>query len=390
MKKNNYIPLSEPYLNGKEIKYTKKCFQDNWVSSSGPYIKDFEKRFASFLGAKYAVACSSGTAALHLALKAIGILENEIVIVSNLTFIATVNAVRYINAEPILIDADIENWQMDVKVLEKFLKNKCVVKNKVCIHKQTKKKISAILVTHILGYSCNVSSLLKIAKKYNIILIEDAAEALGSKFNKKFLGTFGICGCFSFNGNKTITTGSGGMLVTNSTKLAKMAKHLSEQAKILGSFYKHSQIGFNYRMSNIQAAMGMAQISDLNFRIKRKREIFGKYKKELSHIKGLSFPKEVINSKSSFWLTSIRIDKKILKIKATEIIKQLARKNIEARLLWEPMNQSKPHKNLLYYGQDNSKKIYNSSVSLPSSVGLKDKNQKIVIEELKKIIKIIG
>ena len=211
----NYIPLNIPFLNGKEKEYTEKCFRENWLSSAGPYVEEFERNFAEYLGVKYAVACSSGTAALHLALRTLNINSSDLVIAPNLTFIATVNAIKYINADPILIDADINTWQIDIEILKFFLKNKCFIKEKKCYHKNSGRRVAGIVTTHILGYASDIIKIQQIAKKYHLVIVEDAAEALGSKLDNKYLGTFGSLGCFSFNGNKLITTGSGGMLVTN-------------------------------------------------------------------------------------------------------------------------------------------------------------------------------
>ena len=190
--KHNYIPLSIPYLNGKEKEYTLRCFKDNWLSSAGPYIEKFEKSFADYLGVKFAVACSSGTSSLHLALKALNVGVGDLIIAPNLTFIATVNAIRYVNAEPILIDSDIKNWQINVEFLNSFLSKKCLVKNKKCYHKKTGKRIAALIVTHILGYSADIKAIKHVTKKYYLPIIEDAAEALGSKFNKKNWELLGV------------------------------------------------------------------------------------------------------------------------------------------------------------------------------------------------------
>jgi perosamine synthetase len=385
--KKEYIPLNIPFLNGKEKKYTLQCFKDNWLSSAGPYISEFENKFAKYLGVKYAVACASGTSSLHLALKSLDIAEGDLVLVSNLTFIATVNVIRYINAVPVLVDADLDTWQIDVKVLEKFLNEECIIKNKKCFHAISGKRLSCLLITHILGNACDLKQLKRIAREYNILIVEDAAEALGAKFKGKFLGTHGALGCFSFNGNKVITTGSGGMLVTNSRRYASLAKHLSQQAKVNNNYFVHSDIGFNYRMSNVQAAIGLAQLEDLNYRLQRKKSIYLRYKKSFSSINGISFPVETDNSQSSFWLTTIKINKNLIKPSIAVIQKRLSKNNIETRSLWEPMNLSVPHRKALYIGRKNSKDLYSTCISLPSSIGLTNNQQKKVIKEFISAIK---
>ena len=382
----NFIPLSIPYLGGREKEYLINCIDDNWVSSAGPYVKNFENSFAEFVGSKYAVACASGTSALHLSLVSMGIGKGDIVLVSNLTFIATVNAIKYTGAEPLLVDCDLNSWQMNVEYIKSFLEKECTNKKDSYFYKKSGKKISAIIPAHILGHACDIINLVKLAKEYNIPIIEDAAEALGVKVNEKHIGSFGILGCFSFNGNKIITTGSGGMIVTNSLKLAKKIKFLSEQAKQPGINYIHKEVGYNYRMSNIHAAMGLAQLENIEYHINKKTIIAKTYIKELSKIKGISWINPVYSSKSSWWLFTILLNKKYIKTSLKNIQNELLNNNIESRLIWQPMNLSSPYKNSLYIGENNSKKIYNRSLSLPCSVNLKEKDQYRVIYALKKIL----
>lgn len=382
----NFIPLSIPHIGGREKKYLNKCIEDNWVSTAGPYVQSFENSFAKFVGSKYAVACSSGTSALHLSLVSLGIGEGDIVLVSNLTFIATVNAIKYTGAEPILVDCDLNSWQMNVQYIKSFLEKECINKKDSCFYKKSGKKISAIIPAHILGHACDIIDLVKLTNEYNIPIVEDAAEALGVKVNEKHIGNFGVLGCFSFNGNKIITTGSGGMIVTNSLKLAKKVKFLSEQAKQPGNNYIHKEVGYNYRMSNIHAAIGLAQLENIEHHINKKILIAKTYIKELSKIKGISWINPIYSSKSSWWLFTILFNKKYIKSSLKKIQNELLNNRIESRLIWQPMNLSKPYKNSIYIGENNSKKIYNSSLSLPSSVSLKKKDQYRVIYALKNIL----
>lgn len=386
--KKKLIPLSIPYLNGSEKNFVINCLKDNWVSSAGPYVEKFEKKFASIIKGSYAVACSSGTAALHLALKTLNIKEGDLIFAPNLTFIASINVIKYIKADPILVDINKNTLQINIEILEKFLIEECVIKKKICYHKKTGKKVRAIIAVHVLGYPCDLKRLIDISKKYNLFLIEDAAESLGSKAYGRYTGTHGIIGCFSFNGNKTITTGSGGMIVTANKNYAEKAKHLSQQAKEPGNGYIHTEIGYNYRMNNVQAAIGLGQLEDLRFRLEKKKSIYMKYKKELSSLKSISFPEELNNTESSYWLTTIIIDTKKIKKKINQVVLDLEKEKIETRLLWQPMNISKAHKGSIYTGKNFSLSAYKSCLSLPSSLNLKLAEQKRVILELKKILSV--
>ena len=382
MKEKN-IPLNIPFLKGKEAKYVLDCIKSNWVSSAGPYVSKFEKKFKNYVGSKYVVACSSGTAALHLALLSLEIKKGDIVLVSNLTFIASVNAIKYTGATPILIDVSNSSWQMDIDLLETFLEDSCYLKKNTCYYKKSNKKILGILVVHILGHGSNILRLKKLAKTYNIHLIEDTAEALGAKCKNKYFGTIGDIGCYSFNGNKTITTGSGGMLVTNNKVLAKKAKHLSEQARKIEIGYVHDKIGFNYRMSNVHAALGLAQLENIEFILNRKEEIYNYYFYHLVKSNLISFPELYSETKSSHWLNAIKLKSKNINIE--KLIKQLSKKGIIVRKLWEPMNLSIPHNDCDYISKKNvSEELYKTCISLPSYPSLKKKEQSLVVYELKK------
>ena len=385
--KKKIIPLNIPYLKGSEKKLVLDCLRTNWVSSVGPYVTKFENRFKKFIGTKYAVACSSGTSALHLALLSLGIEEGDYMIVSNLTFIASVNSIKYSKASPILIDACKSSWQIDAKLLEKFLEKSCYLKNGNCFYKKNNRRVFGILLVHILGYSSNISKIQKVCKKYKIHLVEDAAEAFGAKYKQKFLGSIGVIGCFSFNGNKTITTGAGGMLVTNNKHLANLARHLSQQARVKTHDFIHDQIGYNYRMSNIHAALGLAQLENIQYILKIKKQNAQYYYKKLSKEKSIFFPNYYIDTKSSYWLNTIRLETNSKKNSTDNIIKYLLKKGIETRKLWQPMNISEPHKDDIYINNnDISKKLFDTCISLPSSVSLKKSEQDKVIHELIKVL----
>ena len=262
--RKDFIPLSVPYINGNEWKYLKECLQTNWVSSAGPFVEKFEEEIARYTNSKFAVSTINGTSALHIALKLIGVKEGDEVIVSDLTFVAPANAVKYLGAYPVFIDADKEYGQMDVEKLENFLKKDCILKKDGLYNKHTKRKIKAIIPVHILGGLCEMEAIMDLACKFDLKILEDATEALGAKYKNKMAGIFGNVGVLSFNGNKIITTGAGGMIITNDKKIAEKARYLTTQAKDDPIEYIHNEIGYNYRMPNLLAAFGVAQLEKIN------------------------------------------------------------------------------------------------------------------------------
>ena len=384
---NKHIPLSIPHFGGNEEKYLRKCIKDNWVSSVGPYVTQFEKEFAKKVGVKRAVACSSGTAALHLSLLAVGVKLNHLVIVSSLTFIASVNAIRYVGAEPVMVDCDSETWQMNTALVEDFLNEKCYMNGEVCIFKETGQKVSAILPVHILGHACDIKTIQRFANEYNLIIIEDASEGLGVKVDGKQVGSFGVAGCFSFNGNKTITAGSGGMVVTDLDGLADKIKSLSEQAKAPGIEYIHNDVGYNYRMTNLHAAVGLAQLEQLENFVEQKCVFAKKYEDAFSGMAGVQWIKPMVMVESAWWLFTITLDEAIVGISARNLMARLKKIAIESRPLWQPMHLSKPHKQYNSLFGNVAENLYETALSLPSSVGMTDKDQNKVIKEILNILR---
>ncbi len=375
---NKFIPLYEPYFVKKDKKIISKCLDDNWVSTSGPLVEKFEQEIVKQTKCRYAVACSSGTAALHLALIGIGIKKNDLVLVSNLTFIASVNVIKYVGAEPILFDCDKETWQIDEKLIQNFLENECYTKSGSCFYKKTRQRIGAILPVHILGHTTQIDKIVKLGVKFKIPTVEDAAESFGAKFKKKQLGSFGKVGCFSFNGNKIITTASGGVVITNQRSLAKRIKHFSQQAKSSKIDYIHNQIGFNYRMNNLCASLGLTQLEKLDFFIKQKEKIANIYIEGFKRNKFINLIKPTKFSKPNWWLFTILINHE--KIDAKKMYKKLLENGIQTRRLWQPMNLSIPYKNCIMIGANNSFNLYKNALSLPSSVSLKNKEQMKIIK----------
>src|SRR5690606_3620906 len=269
------IPLSIPKIEGNEAKYVQDCLTTGWISSAGSYVNQFEEMIAKYAGAKYGVACMNGTAGLHIAQILLGVSENDHVIAPNITFIATLNAIKYTGATPILIDVDADDWQMDLDLLENYLQQQTEIRTlngqSSTFDKSTGKRVRAIMPVHVLGNMGDMDSMVAIAKTYHLDIIEDSTEALGSTFNDKHAGTFGKLGVFSFNGNKIISTGGGGVIVTDDEELAKKAKHLTTQAKVSAMDYIHDEIGYNYRLVNVLAAIGVAQMETFPDLLKAKK-----------------------------------------------------------------------------------------------------------------------
>ncbi len=361
------IPLSIPSLNGNEWKYIKECLDTNWVSSVGSYVTLFEEKVAEFVGSKYAVATSNGTAALHVSLLLSGVEKNDYVIVPNITFIASINSIKYCNADPILIDVDSETWQLDLDLLEQFLKEETVLDKGTLLYKKNKRRIKCMMPVHVLGNMCDMVKMSDLADKYGLKIVEDATESLGTTLNGQSSGTFGEFGCFSFNGNKIITTGGGGIIVTDNEMLAKKAKHITTQAKSDPLEYVHDEIGFNYRLVNILAAMGVAQMEQLPKIIERKKEIAAFYYDALGGIEGLEFQKINKGTDVNQWLFTIKLDD------SRAILKKLIHDKIQARPFWVPMNQLRMFKDDIYYNHyDKSDQVYKSCLSIPCSSGITD------------------
>lgn len=375
--KSELIPLSVPNVGGNEWEYIKDCLDTGWVSSVGSYVNKFEQILAEFTGAKYAVACMNGTSAIHLSLMLSGVERNDYVIVPNVTFVASCNAIHYTGADPLLIDIDEDTWQMDLDILSEFLRNKTYEQGGFRYNCGDDRRISAILPVHVLGNMCDIDKLIPIAEKYNLVIVEDSTEALGSYYKTQHAGTFGKFGTFSFNGNKIITTGGGGMIVTNDELLAKKAKHLTTQAKSDDFEYTHDEIGYNYRLVNLLAAMGVAQMEQLPTFLNRKKEIDRTYRLELEN-DDLVFQKITDNVNPNHWLQTMRVrDQK-------GMIKHLLANNIQCRPFWVPMNKLKMFSTLPYItNSDVSEFIYSKCVSIPSSTNLTDGQVERVIKTIK-------
>jgi perosamine synthetase len=359
--------LHEPLFLGNEIKYLKKTIATNLVSSVGPFVKKFEDQITKFTKSKYAISVVNGTEALHLSLVACGIKNNDEVLVPTITFSGTANSIVYSGAIPHFIDSEFETLGIDPLKLEKYLKKITIKIGKFYFNKKTKRRIKAIMPVHVFGNICQIDKILKIAKKYKLVVIEDAAEALGSFFKNKHAGTFGLVGCFSFNGNKILTTGGGGAIITSSRLLAKKIKHLSTTAKINHRWeYIHDAVGYNFRMPNLNAALGSAQLQNLNKFLRSKRKLFLKYCKEFSKVNDVKLIKNPEFCKSNNWLNTIFI--KNSSIKKRNKLLSLAEKNlIFLRPVWKPLHTLKHFNKMPRMNLDGAMKIYKSCINLPSS-----------------------
>jgi len=344
------IHLSPPHMSGKELEYIKKAFESNYIAPVGEFIDKFEEMVKNYTGTKYALAVVNATSALHLALRVLGIKAGDKVAVSTFTFIGGVSPILYQNAEPIFIDSD-EYWQMDVNLLEDALK---------------KERPKAVIVAHLYGQIGRIEDIACLCKKYGVFLIEDAAEALGAKYKNQFAGTFGDIGVYSFNGNKLLTTSAGGVMVSNNEEWIKKAKFLSTQAKEDFPWYEHETYGYNYRMSNILAAIGVGQMEVVEERIKRKREIFNLYKKELSDI--AEFMPEINNSRGNRWLTTLLFNQK----EPLKVMEYLFERKIESRPLWKPMHLQPLFRNAKSYINGKSEEFFKKGLCLPSGTAMSD------------------
>jgi len=388
------IPLSVPFITPTANKYVQECIKSGWVSSVGTFVTDFEKKTATFAGVKHAVATTNGTAALHLALICCGLSEGHEVIVPALSFVATVNPIRYCRAFPVFFDVDPHNWTLDVHLVENFLSKECHFSAGRLINKSSGREIAGIVPVHLYGHPADLEFLGDLCERYGLFMVEDGAESIGSSYKGKVLGSFKEFGIISFNGNKTITTGAGGMLLTNNDKLANLARHLSTQAKVDPVSYIHDEIGYNYRMSNLSAALGLSQIEELNKFIDKKTRIAKYYRSKLSGLveEGMiTFQRIEEWATSNYWLNCIVCSPKLSAPSTYQnswsyLVDKLAKRGIQTRPFWYPLHLLKPFAASQFVGTDAVISLCNNGVCLPSSVGLTETQQDKVIAELEIIL----
>lgn len=363
------IYLSPPHMSGNELTLVQQAFADNWVAPAGPHLSAFEQQFCDYTGAPYALALSSGTAAIHLALLTTEVQAGDEVLVSTLTFAGSVNPILYVGATPTFIDSEPDSWNLDPNLLEDVLQ----------LRAKTGKLPKAVIVVHLYGQSADMDAIMSICDQYGVMVIEDAAEALGSSYQGRHPGTIGRIGTFSFNGNKIITTAGGGMFVSEEKALVDHARKLSSQSREPVPHYEHTEIGYNYRMSNILAAVGCGQLSVMDERVRRKREIYDYYQTHLSHIPGLTFVPEMPYGRHNRWLTVILIDPEQFGADREQVRLKLETYNIESRPLWKPMHLQPVFQQYEVIGGAVSEMLFERGLCLPSGTAMIDEQLDTVI-----------
>ncbi len=381
-----FIPLSVPNLKGKELEYVTHAVETEWVSTGGPYVNDFEKKVAEYAKCTGAVSCQNGTSGLHIALEVCGVTKEDEVIVPTLTFIAAVNPVKYLGAEPIFMDCD-DSLTMDVDKLKDFCETLCIFVEGKLINKISDKHIKALIVVHVFGNMADMAGIKEVANKYNLKVIEDATEAIGTyylegKYKGKHAGTIGDIGVYSFNGNKIMTTGGGGMIVSDNEELLERAKHLTTQAKSDELYYTHDEIGYNYRMTNLQAALGLAQLEKLEDFIKVKKENYFLYKNEINKIPGLRILDFKSNIRPNYWFYALYVESEYL-LNRDQIIKYLASKRIQTRPIWGLISDQKPYEECQTYMIEKAREYLVKVVNIPCSSNLTKEDAGYVIDCLK-------
>lgn len=405
---SDIIPLSVPSIKGNEWKYIKKCLDTEWVSSVGKYVELFEKKITEYTGAKYAIACVNGTAALHISLILAGVQPNDEVLVPTLTFIAPINVIKYCEAFPVFMDAD-KYYNLDTKKTIEFILNETELVNselsienvrhknqklkitnhetRITVNKKTGRRISAIIPVHVFGNAVWLDDIYEVCKERNIKIVEDTTESIGTiyikgNFTSKYTGTIGELGCLSFNGNKIITTGGGGMILTDNEEYAKRARYLTTQAKDDKVRYIHNEIGYNYRLTNIQAALGLAQLEQLPKYLKTKKENYTFYKKEIDQIPGLNLAEVPEYAENNYWMYALQINKNIYRKDLEELMSYLSDHKIQTRPVWYLNHLQKPYKGYQNYKIKKALELLENTLNIPCSVNLRK-------QDIKRILKVL-
>jgi len=376
----DYVPLCIPELRGNEWKYIKECLDTAWVSSVGAYVDRFEAGMADFVGTPYAVAVVNGTAALHISLLVAGVQPDDEVLVSTMTFIAPVNAIRYAGAWPVFIDSEPETWQMDPRQVSDFLNNECDSRDGELWNRHTGRRVKAIIPVHILGHPVDMDPIMETARRFHLTVIEDSTESLGARYKEQPTGCIGDMACFSFNGNKLITTGGGGMIVTSNKEWAEKARYLTTQAKDDRVEFIHNEIGYNYRLTNVLAALGVAQLEQVESYIAAKRRIADVYDAAFRDVPGLTLMPDAPWAYSVKWMYTILVDEMVYGMDSRALLKKLREAQIETRPLWQPAHQSPAHQDAFAMPCPVAERLKREAISLPCSVGLTDEQQRRVID----------
>ena len=370
---NKRIFLSAPHMGGHELDFVHEAFDSNYIAPLGPQVDAFEKEFARAVGAKYAMALSSGTAALHLVLRYAGVTDDDEVMCSTFTFVASANAIKYQHAWPVFVDSAPSSWNMDVELLREELRRRADIG----------RLPKALMLVHLYGQPADIDPIQELCEKYGIFLLEDAAESLGATYKGKVPGTFGQAGVFSFNGNKIITTSGGGMVVSDDENLIEKVKFWATQARDPEIYYQHSELGFNYRMSNILAAIGRGQLQVLEDRVEKKREIFATYYRALGDLPGIEFMPEPDYGRATRWLSCLTIDPKVAGVDRNTVIRELEKHNIESRPTWKPMHLQPLYKGCAVVGGKVAEELFAKGLCLPSGTGMSDEDLGRVVDVIR-------
>ncbi len=369
------VPLAEPCLEGNTRTYIEECIATNFVSSVGAFVDRFEREFAAYIGSRYAVACASGTAAIHVAMRLLGVGQGDEVLVPTLTFVASANPIVYERATPVLVDAERETWNVDAELIVNELERRA---------RTGRPMPKAVEVVHVLGQPARIDPIFEACERFGVPIIEDAAESLGARYTTgrfagRQVGTIGRVGCFSFNGNKVITTGGGGMITTDDEALARRAKHLTTQARLPGAEYRHDEVGYNYRLTNLAAALGVAQLEQLPRFLERKRAIADRYDREFAAVPGLHTPPRPAWATPSHWLYTVLIDADQFGMDSRALMRQLDSRGIQSRPIWSPLHTLPVYRDAPRLGGAVAEQLFKRGLSLPSSAGLTDDDQTRVI-----------
>ncbi len=376
------IPNAVPHFAGNEWRYLKECLDTNWVSSAGPFVDRFEREVAAWVGVEHAVATVNGSAALHVALLAAGVRRDDEVLVPTLTFVATANAVAYCGAHPVFLDSERVSWGVDPGKLAEFLSRECVIKDGVLVNRASGRVVRALLPVHLYGHPYDVDAVLETTRRYPIAVVDDAAEALGATYRGRRVGGDGLAACLSFNGNKIITSGGGGMVLTRDAALARRVRALTTQARETGPEWIHEEVAFNYRLTNLQAALGVAQLEQLEAFVEDKRRTAAFYRSALAGLDGVSPFGEAPWAKSSYWMPSVLLDER----RAPDVralIHVLNADGIQVRPLWRPLHSQPAYRDAEAYRIEVADRLYARGLSLPCSVGITDAERAAVVEALR-------
>jgi perosamine synthetase len=376
------IPLCASNITGNDIAYVTECMESGWVSTAGPFVERFERELAAYVGTKFAIATNSGTAALHASLVAAGVVPDDEVLVSDMTFIAPVNAIRYAGAWPVLVDAEPDFWQMDVERLTNFLEKECTSQGGALRNRRSGRRVRAIMPVHLLGHPCDLDPIRALAGRFDLLLIEDSTESLGALYKTQKVGTAGLSS-LSFNGNKLMTTGGGGAIVTDNPEWAARAKYLVTQAKDDPLEYVHHSIGFNYRMPSLNAALGCSQLERIESHLEAKRRIVSRYAAGLGDVPGIGLMPGAPWASPAWWLYTVRVDPRRFGRSSRELMRLLGKEGVLSRPIFQPMHQSKAHAGSQALGGEVAERIVAEALSLPSSVGLSETDQDRVIATIK-------